>query len=514
MKQLALLVILIFAAQLCAIDTPAWAWAESYGGSGLDYADALALDRYGCSYVCGGFSGSANFGGITLTDTSDGCLYVAKFDAEGECVWANKPSGNVGSEAYAIATDGSQNSYITGFYTETVTFGSTTLNCTESGVFVAKLSPAGNWLWAVQPGMTGWVNAYGIACDLVGGIYLSGNFTNTATFGSETLTSAGQSDVFAAKLDTEGNWIWARRAGGTNWEESLGIAVKSMGSCVISGQFNDSASFGSTTLTSSGGSDAFVASLSTTGVWQWAKKAGGTNFDACRSVCLDFDDNVCVTGVFSGSAAFGATTLSSVGSTDLYVAKLDPAGNWLWAVNPATGNWAEGKDVCVNRASEIFITGNIAGTNGIPTLLAAKVDTDGDWLWTMDMPSNLGERCGYGIGSDGDGNVLLAGNFSDSEYFAGTTLTSAGWTDGFLAKITNLDSPELSIETAGGHPVLGWQEYGAPDVLVHVYGHSNPYATSHWNLLGSTYERTFDYTGPESCLFFKATAEQVPPAQP
>lgn len=514
MKQLVLLVILILAAQLCAIDTPAWAWAERFGGSDWDTANGLSVDRYGSSYVCGGFTGSASFGGITLTDTGDACLYVAKFDAEGDCVWASKPDGNVLSEAYAIITDGSQNSYVTGFYFETISFGATTLTCDSSGLFIAKLGPAGNWLWAVQPGTTNWINAYGIASDFTGGLYLTGNFSGSATFGAETLTSAGQSDVFAAKLDTAGNWIWARRAGGTGQEESLGIAVRSMGSCVISGQFNDSAAFGSTTLTSSGGSDAFVASLSTAGAWQWAKKAGGTDYDNCRNVCLDFDDNVCCTGVFSGSAAFGATTLTSTGSTDLFAAKLDPAGNWLWAVNPGTGNWAQGTDICVNRASEIFVTGNVAGTNGMPTILAAKLDPDGAWLWTMDMPASTGERCGYAIATDGDGNVLLAGNFWGSENFAGTILTSAGFTDGFLAQITNLDSPELSIEAAGGHPLLGWQNYNAPNIRVRVYGHSHPYASSHWDLLGSTYERSFAYTGPESYLFFKATAEQVVPNRP
>lgn len=507
MKHCFTLVILILAAQLGALDNPVWAWAQRFGGSDWETTNAISAGRYGTSYVCGSFVGSASFGAVTLTDDGDACLYVAKYDANGVCAWASKPGENSLSEAYGIAADGSGNSYIIGYYYESAAFGSTILNCAEASLFVAKLGPAGNWLWAVQPSATGFTAGYGIACDFTGGLYICGNFTNTATFGADTLTSAGQFDVFAAKLDTAGNWIWARRAGGTSTEEGLGVAVISMGSCVISGHFAGSAAFGATTLTSSGGIDAFVASLSTGGAWQWAKKAGGTGNDNCQSVCLDFHDNVCCTGNFSGSASFGATTLSCPGSEDIFVAKLDPAGNWLWAVNRGSGGWAGGMDICVDRANTIFVTGS-AGATGIPSsVLVAQLDENGGWTWSMDVQGSFGELCGYGIAADNDGNILMAGTFTDLLSFGGTTLSSAGGPDGFLAKLTELGIPEVSIQLVGGHPFLSWQPM-PPGLLFRVYGNADPCAPSHWELLGSTYERTYTYSGPEDCLFFRVTAEQ------
>ena len=130
--------------------------------------------------------------------------------------------------------------------------------------------------------------------------------------------------LFAQNVD----WLWAKKAGGTSYDSSSSIAVDANGNSYVTGYFYGSATFGTTTLTSSGGSDIFVAKLDINGNWLWAKKAGGTDYDYGNGIAVDANGNSYVTGYFYGSATFGTTTLTSSSEyyTVIYVAKLDING--------------------------------------------------------------------------------------------------------------------------------------------------------------------------------------------
>ena len=140
--------------------------------------------------------------------------------------------------------------------------------------------------------------------DSGGNVYVTGSFTDTATFGATTLISAGFADVFVAKLTPGGTYQWAVRAGG------------------IIG-------FGATTLLTHGNADLFVAKLNPTGAWQWATGAGGTGDDIGAGLAVAPDGAVCLTGTSeSPSIAFGPTVLTNPtpgrGNYRLIVAKLAP----------------------------------------------------------------------------------------------------------------------------------------------------------------------------------------------
>jgi len=123
-------------------------------------------------------------------------------------------------------------------------------------------------------------------------------------------------------MDSNGNWLWAIQAGGTDNDFGYGIAVDANGNSYATGSFSESVTFGTTTLTSSGYEDIFVAKLDSSGNWLWAKQAGGTDYDDGNGIAVDDNGNSYVTGYYEGSATFGATTLTSIGSWDIFVAKL------------------------------------------------------------------------------------------------------------------------------------------------------------------------------------------------
>ena len=206
----------------------------------------------------------------------------------------------------------------------TATFGNTTL--TNSGgpdIFIAKYDENGNFIWVEQAGGTDSQVGQGIAVDGSGNSLVTGWFMGTATFGDTTLTNLGGSDIFVAKYDENGNFIWAVQAGGINEEWGNGIAVDVSANILVTGSFLGSATFGDTTLTSLGGSDIFVAKYDENGNFLWAEQAGGINNDSGYDIAVDVSGNSLVTGSFEGSAAFGNITLTSAGGADIFVAKIE-----------------------------------------------------------------------------------------------------------------------------------------------------------------------------------------------
>jgi len=305
-----------------------WQWAKSAGGTNLDHGAGIATDSSRNCYITGGFRDSALFGATTLVSQGIYDVFVAKLDTNGNWQWA-KQAGGTGSDAgISIAVDGSGNCYITGDFQGSALFGTTTLVSQGSvDVFVAKLDTNGNWQWAVSAGGTNIVDdEVGISVDGVGNCYITGHFEGSALFGTTTLVSQGYDDVFVAKLNTNGNWQWATQGGGPNFDYGYGVFVDGSGNCYITGHFYGSALFGTTTLVSQGILDVFVAKLNTNGNWQWATQGGGTGYDYGYDVSVDGSGNCYITGSFEGSALFG-TTLVSQGNLDVFVAKLSDGSN-------------------------------------------------------------------------------------------------------------------------------------------------------------------------------------------
>ncbi|WP_222930589.1 hypothetical protein, partial [Synechococcus sp. BIOS-E4-1] len=232
-------------------------------------------------------------------------VFIAKLDANGEFVWAKQAGGTSGDYATAISSLSDGSSIVTGNFRGTAPFGSTTLTSAQDyDVFIAKLDANGNYVWVTQvEGGSGSDFAQDISSLSDGTSIVTGNFGGTATFGSTTLTSTGANNVypddcFIAKLDANGEFVWAKQAGGTSGDGANGISSLSDGSSIVTGYFNRTATFGSTTLTSAGLDDVFIAKLDANGEFVWAKQAGGTSGDYATAISSLSDGSSIVTGNF------------------------------------------------------------------------------------------------------------------------------------------------------------------------------------------------------------------------
>lgn len=454
---------------------PDWLWARNAGINvfGVTHGVATAVDNTANVYITGTFYGTASFGATTLTSMGNGDMFIAKLDANGNWLWAKNTGGS--ARGYGITLDNMSNVYVTGCFGGTGSFGSLVLNSSgNNDVFAAKLDTNGNWLWVKSAGGVDPDYGWSIAVDNAANVYLTGHFWYTATFGSTTLTSTSISDIFIAKLDNSGNWLWAKQCGGGVYGDyPLSIDVDNSANVYVTGCFEGTTAFGTTSLASLGYADVFVAKLNTNGTWLWVKQAGGANGDYAYGVAVDANSNLYLTGYYWYTSTFGSTTLTSSYSSDTFVAKLDSSGNWLWARN--TVGISCGFGIAVDGASNVYITGEFWFSDafgsttltctGSSDIFAAKMDANGNWVWAKRAggASNDWVDTGYGIAVDSAANVYISGYFAGTAGFGNVSLTGDSyWWELFVAKLGTAVAVQDDLMPQASAPSRLYEAYPNP----------------------------------------------------
>ncbi len=304
-----------------------YVWATKGGGLGSDYASGVSALLDGSSIITGHFSGTAIFGSTILTSTAGSDdSFTAKLNADGSYAWATQGGGLGSDYARGVSALADGSSIITGIFNDIAIFGSTTLTSAGSyDSFTAKVNADGTYAWATRGGGPYYDYASGVSALPDGSSIITGYFDGIATFGTTTLTSSyGSADMFTAKLNADGSFAWATQGGGGGYDTASGVSALLDGSSIITGYFDGTAIFGSTTLTSTAGLyDTFTAKLNADGTYAWAIRGGGASDDYAYGVSALPDGSSIITGRFSGTAIFGTTTpLTSAGSYDTFTARI------------------------------------------------------------------------------------------------------------------------------------------------------------------------------------------------
>ncbi|MFA5781679.1 MAG: SBBP repeat-containing protein [Bacteroidales bacterium] len=328
------------------------------------------------------------------------------------------------------------------------------------------------WPWAKNIGGSNYDQGNSITTDGFGNAYLTGGFKSSAiTFGSATLTNAGNYDVFIAKYDPSGNVLWAQRAGGSGDDWGYSITTDSLGNVYLTGMFKSSTiTFGSTTLTNAGSNtrDIFIVKYDPSGNVLWAQNAGGSNDDSGNSISADSLGNVYLTGNFKSSViTFGSTTLTNDttnGTPDMFFVKYNANGNVLWAQRAGGTGGDDGNSISTDSYGNIYLTGYFQSSaiifgsytltnTGSYDVFIAKYDPSGNVLWAKSAVGS-GMDFSTSITTDSFDNVYLTGWFVSSTItFGSDTLTNAGGGvypyDIFIAKYDSSGNV-LWAQRAGG----------------------------------------------------------------
>ena len=454
------LVLCVGAQALSAAPPPEVSWATKAGGTGSGLGSDVSALPDGSSIVTGRFYGTAAFGSTTLTsDGGAGSdkMFTAKMNADGTWAWATKAGGTGNSGGYGVSALPDGSSIVTGYFNGTASFGSTTLISDVYGeVFFAKMNADGTWAWATGAGGTSYDIGYGVSALPDGSSIVTGYFSGTATFGTTTLTSSdwNSAGVFTAKLNADGTWAWATQAGGTGFGEGYGVSALPDGSSIVTGVFGGggTATFGSTILSSDGTNAVFTAKMNADGTWAWATKADGTGDNSGQGISALPDGSSIVTGYFEDTATFGSTTLTSaenygnVNGYGVFTAKMNADGTWAWATQAGGTGSGRGMGVSALPDGSSIVTGYFGGTatfgstsltnsanvcsyGSCATGFTAKMNADGTWAWaTQAGGTGFGE--GSGVSALPDGSSIATGFFSGLAIFGSTTLEGSGGTCG------------------------------------------------------------------------------------
>ena len=361
-------------------------WAKQITGSFGTLTRSLSLDKDLNIYVTGTFQATVDFdlgpGVFNLTANGTADIFILKLTANGDFLWAKQIGGSlVDAESYATTTDSFGNVYFTGNYKGALDFdpgpGAFTITSTAGtfrDVYICKLDAAGNFVWAGAIGGTQQDLALGIYCDNLDNIYVTGFFRTTVDFDPGpavyNLVSNGQEDMFMLKLNSTGNFIWARSIGGTSTDYMYKAVMDDAGNIYTTGFFRGTVDFdpgpGVFNLTSAGADAIFVLKSDAAGNFVWAKNMGGPGFNNWgMDIDLDKLNNVYTTGFFLGPADFdpGAATfiLNSAG-IDIFISKLDKNGDFVWAKSAGGANIDQGYAIAVDRSLNVYTTGQFGAT--------------------------------------------------------------------------------------------------------------------------------------------------------
>lgn len=341
-------------------------WSKSFGDAGAQFGTGVAVDGLNNILVVGYFSGEVDLGGGPLQSPLGYDIFLAKFDVNGAHLWSKQFGGGGADSDYqygfAIAADASGNSIITGYFSGGVDFGGGFIEATSgSDIFLAKLDPSGNYLWG-----KGFGNGKGqsVKTDIAGDVFVAGVISGSADFGGGTMLDAGNGDAFVAKLDASGNHLWSKRFGDVNSQSANAVAVDQFGDVFVVGSISGSVDFGGGPL-SGPGQNAFIAKFDTDGAYMWSGRYGGNvepSGQGVKDVAVDVMGNVSIVGSFFGPVDFGGGSFQTAGAVDIFLAKFDGAGGHLWSKHFGDISNDYGQGVAVNSAGNVFITGYIEGT--------------------------------------------------------------------------------------------------------------------------------------------------------
>lgn len=372
----------------------------------------------------------------------------------------------------ATAVDSDDSVFLGGWFKGSMPVpGSTAATGTGDAIgLLIKYNSSGTFQWKKVFGGTSPVTEiHSLAVDASDNLLVTGRAQfGTVVVDSTTLQAPGGGQTFTIKFNgSTGAVMWAKITAGGSAIPDIGntIVVDSSGNAVVAIQFQGTVDFGGTVLTATAPSKdvALIKYATADGAIVWAKKYGGASDDVVRALAVDKDDNVIVTGYFTGSTNLGGSTLTAPGGSfdqDIFMAKYNSSGNHVWSkrfgntggdlgtgvtTDPVTGN------VILTgrfRKAVDFGNGNFVDSYNDGGIFLVGFDPNGNFLWGKATGGGSTSDGGKSVVCDSSGNLVLTGISAAGIYFGGSQLLLSNGQPNLFAARFKINSSAPNAEPA------------------------------------------------------------------
>ncbi len=350
-----------------------------------------------------------------------------------------------------------------------------------------------NFEWGFSFGGTYFESPRKVAVDHAHNVIITGYYNETVDFDPSEVVenrTSSKDDIFIQKLSSNGDLIWVKTIGGSSFDVGFSHAIDSRGNIYVTGYFNETVDFdpnsGVSNLTAGAEQDLFILKLSSDGELIWVKQIGSEGYDSGRSIALDLNENIYVTGHYTGTVDFdpGPDTFF-LNNSGIFVLKLDHNGNFIWAKNMSGGKgFTRGESISTDQNNNVYVAGRLESTvdfdpgpeeynltsNGVDSYIL-KLTTDGDFVWAKQIGGEHSDILNK-ITVDKNNNVLATGYFIQNADFdpgpAVVNLTNTYSPDIFILKL-NSDGEFVWVRQFGGESSHNAGENIATDILGNVY---------------------------------------------
>ena len=302
-------------------------WSKSYGTAGPNNGHAITVDEFGNSYAVGKMTELVKFDTEAFASLGKEDIFLVKNNLNGEEQWAKRFGSSEKDEATEVCLDQQGNIYVVGVYKSTCYFEGTTLSAEDAGFngFIAKYNPNGSQQWVLPIGGAGNERVNSIAYGSDGYLYLTGSYSTEAHFGDLILTAGAYQNTFIAKLNTDGDFVWAEKVEKENYSTSgNALELDVLNNIYIAG-----------TSHKEDNKQSFLLKYSPTGnlLKDRSLESYGTLFQITGLTLVKATGKIQMIGIFKGDISFDGINLINMGAQDVFLGQINTNLIFDWARN-------------------------------------------------------------------------------------------------------------------------------------------------------------------------------------
>jgi hypothetical protein len=443
-KKIFVIILFMLAAKLNF--SQEWQWAKHIGSDYSMYGERISslITDGTYFYAIGSYGGTLYLPNDTLYCNGNNDIFITKIDSNGNQIWAKTLGGNYSQpdaleHANGVYDPVNNCIYVAGTFINSINFGNgvnlNSIHLNDADIFVARMDLNGIFIWAKRGGSSGNDDNY-VYAEPDGDILMTGKLSSSGNIDTTYIAAGG----FMARYGSDGNLKWAAHK--FTGPENYKISISFIGTDIVMGGFYDlnPTIIDTVMLIPNNSIDGYLTRMDSLGNVKWIKTFGNSGTDGVGGIAGDNSDYIYITGEFINTIDLGGISLSNNGK-DILIAKYNQNGNIIWAKQAfISGEYAGSSGILADNYGNSYIVGNFSGSALFGSYNVSTLNTYDMFLARFDSSgfclgiTHFGQASGSGLAQNNYNNIICSGAFRNTVNIGNNTFTSYGLQDIFIAK--------------------------------------------------------------------------------